>query len=279
MRVSLLICGSSLRQRLPLHHFIICKLIVLPHYPQVSLPLRKVSELRALCATFVITSIPKTRSGREFSQFDLTPMGLATKRSISAALERTIMLEDEQWLSNVPASCQPLHPDSNPPFPRRGVSIESITDLAAMRSDTTPNPLNPLQEPPSPTPLAGELPSEDGGGQGSRKQKRPLTEARLRAKCAHNKKQRASEKGKEAKRERRQRKRQDRPPTERQPRCNKADRAPQGIPTNIAPLSHFPTVSTGYTGDKYVEDILDKEVWTLEKLKAHGLEIFEWDGK
>ena len=242
----------------------------------MSLSLRKVSELRALCATFVITSIPKTRSGREFSQFNLTPMGLATNRSISAALERAIMLEDEQWLSNVPASCQPPHPDSNHPSPRRGVSIEPITDLAAMRSDTTPNP---LQEPQSPTPLVGESPSGDGGGQGSRKQKRPLTEARLRAKCAHNKKQRASDKGKGAKRQRRRRNRQDRPPTERQPRCKKADRAPQEIPTNIASLSHFPTVSTGYTGDKYVEDILDKEVWTLEKLKVHGLEIFEWDGK
>ena len=122
-----------------------------------------------------------------------------------------------------------------------------------MRSDTTPNS---LQESPSPTLLVGGLPSGDGGG---RKQKRPLTEARLRAKCAHNKKQRASDKGKEAKCERRRRKRQDRPPTERQPRCKKADRAPQGIPTNIASLSHFPTVSTSYTGDKYVEDILDKE--------------------
>jgi len=47
---------------------------------------------------------------------------------------------------------------------------------------------------------------------------------------------------------------------------------------NISPLFHFPTISTGYTGDKYMENILDKEVWMLEKLKAHGLKIFEWDG-
>lgn len=47
---------------------------------------------------------------------------------------------------------------------------------------------------------------------------------------------------------------------------------------NISTLSHFPTISTGYTGDKYMENILNKEVWTLEKLKAHSLEGFEWDG-
>lgn len=123
-----------------------------------------------------------------------------------------------------------------------------------------------------------DKPSEDKCEGGSKKRKRPLTEARVMAKCTRNKKLRATDQGREAKRERRRRKRQDKAPTERQPRCKGAGESLQGIPTNISPLSHFPTASTGYTGDKYVGDILDKEVWTLEKLKACGLEIFEWDG-
>jgi len=219
--------------------------------------------------------IPKTRSGREFSQFAPTVVGLATNASISAALERAVAIEDEQWQSSVSAPLQSPQPGSSPSSPRRGVSIQPIANIAA---DTAQNTSNRLRESPSLTPSADE-PSENEGGGGSRKRKRPLTEARVKAKCARNKKLRATDDGKKAKRERRKRRRQDKPPTERQPKCNNAYGLPWGIPTTIVPLSHFPTVSTGYTGDKYVEDILYKEVWTLEKLRARGMEVFEWDGK
>lgn len=147
-----------------------------------------------------------------------------------------------------------------------------------MLSDTAQNASNCLQEAPLLTPSADE-PSEDEGGGGSRKHKRLLMEVHVKAKCAQNKKLRSMDDRKDTKRERRRRKRQDKPPMERQPKCNNAHSLPQGIPTTIVPLSHFPTVSMGYTGDKYVEDILYKEVWKLEKLRVHGMKVFEWDGK
>lgn len=145
-----------------------------------------------------------------------------------------------------------------------------------MLPNAAPNPLSHLWEGPPPVPSV-DKPSEDQCG-GPKKCKWLLTEACIMAKSVHNKKLRATDQGREAKCERRRHWQQDKPPMERLPRCKNAGKSPQGIPMNISTLSHFPTISTGYTGDKYMENILNKEVWTLEKLKAHSLEGFEWDG-
>jgi hypothetical protein len=68
-------------------------------------------------------------------------------------------------------------------------------------------------------------------------------------------------------------------PTEREPQFPKNSDLPQFIPSGIKPLSHFPVVATGYTGNNNVEPILPKQIWTLEMLVERGLEVFEWDGR
>jgi hypothetical protein len=111
------------------------------------------------------------------------------------------------------------------------------------------------------------------------KHKRSLTEGDRKRRQERHKKQRAKDPVKARKREKRRSVKSNKPPTERKPRFPKGLDPPQPISSGIRPLSHFPVVSTGYTGCKNVEPILEKHIWTLEELVGMGLEVFEWDGR
>jgi hypothetical protein len=106
-----------------------------------------------------------------------------------------------------------------------------------------------------------------------------LTEGDRRRRRERHRKQRATDAAKAKKREKRRLVKSSRLPTERKPRFPRDLDPPQPIPTNIRPLSHFPVVSTGYTGDKGIEPIAERHIWTLEELVGLGLEVFEWDGR
>ena len=106
-----------------------------------------------------------------------------------------------------------------------------------------------------------------------------MTESRMKYKVELHKKQRSTEAAKAAKREKRRRRKANKPPTERAPQGPKGRGPPLPIPTSVKPLSHFPVVSTCYTGEKGIENALHGEIWTLEMLVARGLEVFEWDGR
>jgi hypothetical protein len=251
----------------------------------------------------------KTRSGREFSEFSL-PMSLLTNVSITSALKDAVAVEDALWDSEMlgspssPASHLPQTPRASPemsssdlphggtpppPFlgrsilsplasgpsslpsrRRRAVSIEALSDLSDL-SDLSflgidPEELERTSE--------GSLPAV-----GAKKRKRPLMESDRKVRRDRHKKQRATEAGKAKQRQRRKVRRSNKPPTNREPQFPVDRGLPQPILSGIKPVSHFPTVSTGYTGDKYVEPILRKQVWTLEMLLERGLEVFEWDGR
>jgi hypothetical protein len=94
-----------------------------------------------------------------------------------------------------------------------------------------------------------------------------------------HRKQRVTDAAKAKKREKQRSVKSNKPPTERKARFPKNLKLPQPISSGVRPLSHFPVVSTGYTGDKNVEPILEKHIWTLEELVGMGLEVFEWDGR
>jgi hypothetical protein len=251
----------------------------------------------------------KTRSGREFSEFSL-PKSLFTGVSITSALKDAVAVEDALWDSEIPGS--PVSPAPHlpqtprvspamsspdpphggtppPPFPGRSapsplppgpstppsqhcktVSIEALSDLSDL-SDLSLLGIDPGV----PDRTAEESPPAVSG----KKRKRPLTESDRKARRDRHKRQRATEAGKARQRERRRVRRSNKPPTNREPQFP-ADRClPQPISSGIKPTSHFPTVSTGYTGDKFVGPILPKQVWTLEMLLERGLEVFEWDGR
>jgi hypothetical protein len=181
------------------------------------------------------------------------------------------MRVERAGITNQPPTQIPLD------MPRsRRVSIESLSSLSDIFSDEEASAC-PIAVPPRRGDSYTPVPNLDAGmptasEEGSKRHKRPLTESQRSARCERHKRQRLGQKSKQAKRERKQRKRHGIPPTERGPRC-KTDHAPPGsIPACIEPLSHFPVVSTGYTG-KAIEDIPEKEVWTLEKLIAMGLEV------
>jgi hypothetical protein len=106
-----------------------------------------------------------------------------------------------------------------------------------------------------------------------------LTEGDRKRRRERHRKQRATDAAKARRREKRRSVKSDKLPTERKPRFPKDLDPPQPIFSGIRPLSHFPVVSTGYIGDKGVEPILGKHIWTLEELVGMGLEIFEWDGR
>jgi hypothetical protein len=76
----------------------------------------------------------------------------------------------------------------------------------------------------------------------------------------HHKKQRVTEAGKAKQCERWKVRRSNKPPTNREPQFPVDRGLPQPILSGIKPVSHFPTISTSYTGDKYVEPILQKQV-------------------
>jgi hypothetical protein len=128
-----------------------------------------------------------------------------------------------------------------------------------------------------------EISDREIGGPGSppggKKRKRPLTDGDRKRRRDRHKKQRATDIARDKKRERRRVAKGNKPPTERAPRFPRDLDPPQPIYSGIRPLSHFPAVSTGYTGDKDVEPIAKGHIWTLEELVKMGLEIFEWDGR
>jgi hypothetical protein len=172
-------------------------------------------------------------------------------------------------LASPPPSMLALRPYSTPPSlrPRRAVSIEPLSDLSFAGLDPGVFDRAWGGSPPGPNVAGGQ------------KRKRPLTESGKTARRERHKKQRATEAGKAKKHEKRKLQKSNKLPTEREPQFPKDRGLPQPIPSNIKPLSHFPTVSTGYTGDKNVEPILKKQIWTLEMLVERGLEVFEWDGR
>jgi hypothetical protein len=228
---------------------------------------------------------------------------LATDVSIAAALNDAIATEDALWHSEMPGSptspiqsptsipsksapgslpkgaaytlsspshCSKPHqtPASQPLVPCRAVSIEPLSNLSDLSDFSDPGILDHG--------IGGSTPSPDSPG---KKRKRPLTEGDRKRRRERHKKQRATDAAKAKKREKRKLVMGSKPPTERKPRFPRDLDPPQPIPTGIRPLSHFPVVSTGYTGDKDVEPIREKHIWTLEELVEMGLEVFEWDGR
>lgn len=213
---------------------------------------------------------------------------LATGVSIAAALKNAVAREDALWDSgmvespsfstqSVPESPCALPPvdlsheepagrasTSSLPGPRRAVSIVPLSDL----SDLSYSEFRDCA-------LGGSSPGPAVAGP---KRKRPLTEAGKKYRRERHRKQRATEAGKAKRREKKGEVKSSKPPTERVPHFPK-DLDPQPISSGIKSLSHFPVVSTGYIGDKNVEPILKKHIWTLEMLVEMGLEVFEWDGR
>jgi hypothetical protein len=219
---------------------------------------------------------------------------LDTNISISAALKNAIATEDALWESGMPESPHasppistvdlppnymhaPSHGSRPSPTPianthaslpanRHGaISTESLSDLSDLSELSD---LDRAQD--------GSSPAPDTSG---KKRKRSLTQAVKQARRERHRKQRATETSKAKRRERRKVLKSNKPPTERRPHFPKGHSLPQTISGGIRPLPHFPVVSTGYTGDKNVESILDKQIWTLEMLIERGLEVFEWDGR
>jgi hypothetical protein len=105
------------------------------------------------------------------------------------------------------------------------------------------------------------------------------TESCKKYKQELHKKQRGTEAAKAAKHEKWCMQKANKLPTEQEPQWPKGQDLPQPISSGIKPLSHFPVVSTGYTGEPKVEPILEKQAWTLNMLLERGLEVFEWDGR
>jgi hypothetical protein len=167
------------------------------------------------------------------------------------------------------APCEPSHHSSQklvslPPGPPRSVSIEPLTDQSKL-SDF----------------FDSGVPDGGFGGTppGGQKRKRPLSDGDRKRRQDRHKKQRATNTAKAKRRERRKAARSNKPPTERKPRFPRGLNLPQPIASGIRPLSRFPVVSTGYTGDKGVKPILEGHMWTLEELVEAGLEVVEWDGR
>jgi hypothetical protein len=95
-------------------------------------------------------------------------------------------------------------------------------------------------------------------------------------------KRKRTDKDKQANKDRRRRKRESVPPTAKLPSykdiLEKLQNIPAFMPTSLAPLDHFPVVSTGYTGD-LVEPIRRGGLWNVDELLEMGFEVFEWDGR
>jgi hypothetical protein len=245
---------------------------------------------------------PKTRSGRSFYEF--APLEtLATDISIAAALNDAVATEDALWhsetsgspispienLTSIPSmltsepppegaphtSSLPSRHSQTPASPLpvscRAVSIEPLPDLSEL-SDFSDSMVDSMVVGRG---IGGSQPGPNSPG----KHKRPLTEGDRKRRRERHRKQRATDAAKARKREKRRSVKSDKLPTERKPRFPKDLDPPQPIFSGIRPLSHFPVVSTGYIGDKGVEPILEKHIWTLEELVGKGLEIFEWDGR
>jgi hypothetical protein len=168
-----------------------------------------------------------------------------------------------------PCEPSPLHHSSQklvslPPGPRRSVSIEPLSD----------------QSEPSGI-LDSGVPDGGFGGSspGGQKRKRPLSDRGRKRRQDRHKKQRATDTAKAKRHEGQKAARSNKSPTERKPHFPRGLDLSQPITSGIRPLSHFPVVSTGYTGDKGVKPILEEHMWTLEELVEAGLEVVEWDGQ
>ncbi|KAF7965120.1 hypothetical protein HWV62_45553, partial [Athelia sp. TMB] len=66
-------------------------------------------------------------------------------------------------------------------------------------------------------------------------------------------------------------------PTDLVAPCNPHQAVPLALATEMAPETHFPVTTTGYTGER-VETIKPGEVWLFDDLLAQGFEVFHWDG-
>ncbi|KAF7969169.1 hypothetical protein HWV62_28176 [Athelia sp. TMB] len=243
-------------------------------------------------------SFRKTRSGREFSQFNPLP-SMPTSLSVQAPLFDAIHREDSYYYFGEPqdSSMTPLTPlspslpSSPPPMPPDSPISSSYSRCSSVSSTYSDNSSDwshgSFEQASRPSTPPAELASflldaspNAATSSFSRKRSFPEDEASSASAAPSKRKRKRYASDKAAATKRRSNRRAARPPTNRAPKAkvlNNHGITPLAIETTLNALNDLPVTSTGYIGRR-TKAILQGCAWTLNELLAEGFEVVDWDG-
>lgn len=222
--------------------------------------------------------MPRLRSGHEFNAFPPLEL-ISTGRSFALQIQEALRLEDEEVMS-----C--------PPSPALS-GLSSLSSLSTHSTDLrgiTPSPMgltaSSLGASLASPSVANSLARREGQGhptdcsfaQGTSAAPDISPPPSPEGGTKRKRKRYASDKAAKKARRRDKRKRQQEELGPTAPRPPKHHEIPGFIQAGLAPVSHFPVNTTGYTTNR-IGSIQPDAVWTFLKLRDISIEkVLAWDG-